>query len=232
MKLKNIIRLAVICAFLSVLTTLLIHSNVFEFGDLDFNQEIQLYDNFKYNFSKWLIIAHCVFVLITMWAVFLIGARRKLAWVGLGFVFYVVFAFTEIFRQFLELFYLNGLRQKYDMAETSLREGLLITQIEGFNYFAYALFGLFMFAIAFGNLFYGLAFFRKNKWDKILSIALLSWGVIGLLALGNEFWELDWLTKPLSYVGLTIQPLIRFTIGYWLVVTVFKQSKIGEINST
>lgn len=225
MKIKSTIRLGIVCAIVSVLTTLLIHSNVFEFGDLDFDEEILLYDNWKYNFSKWLIIAHCVFVLLTMWAVFLIGLKRKLAWVGLGFVFYVVFAFTEIFRQFLELFYLNGLRQKYEIAETSLREGLLVTQIEGFNYFAYALFGLFMFAIAFGNLFYGLAFFKGNKWDKIISIALLSWGLIGLLALGNEFWEIQWLTKPLSYVGLTFQPLIRFTIGYWLVIALYKLKK-------
>ncbi|WP_417881847.1 hypothetical protein [Xanthomarina gelatinilytica] len=222
MKLKNTIRLAIICTFLSVLTTLLIHSNVFEFGDLDFNEEIQLYQNFKYNFSKWVIIAHCLFVLITMWVVFLIGIKRKLAWVGLGFVFYVVFAFTEIFRQFLELFYLNGLRQKYDIAETPLREGLLYTQIEGFNYFAYALFGLFMFAIAFGNLFYGIAFLKGDKWNRILSIALLSWGVIGLLALGNEFWEVNFISKSINYISLTVQPLIRFIIGYWLLIQLSK----------
>ncbi|HMC00324.1 MAG TPA: hypothetical protein VKN14_04705, partial [Flavobacteriaceae bacterium] len=70
------------------------------------------------------------------------------------------------------------MRKKLEIAETSLREGLILTQIEGFNYFAYALFGLFMFAIAIGNLFYGLAFFKKDKWNKTLSIALLIWGVI------------------------------------------------------
>ena len=80
MELKNIIRLAIVCAFLSVITTLLIHSTIFEFRNLDFNEEIQLYKNFKYNFSKWLIIAHCLFVLVTMWAVFLIGLKEKLAW--------------------------------------------------------------------------------------------------------------------------------------------------------
>ncbi len=216
------LKLFAICAFASVITTVGIHSSLFDIDMSSYDNKIQLYESFKNSLSKWWIIVHCLLVLVTMWGIWLLRFNKSHFWMSLGFIFYAVFAFVEIFRQFLELFYLNGLINQYETAETMEIKGYLITQIESFNLISHALFGLFIFAFAFENVSYGVALINGKKWDSILGVLLLIWGVLGLLILGNEFWNIDWLGKFLSFISFVYQPMVRFTIGVWFVFNINK----------
>ena len=72
-----------------------------------------LFQNSRYLVRRWWVIAYCLLVLVAMWGFFVAQAARAQGWAGLGLTFFAVFAFTEIFRQILVLFYLNGLRAGY-----------------------------------------------------------------------------------------------------------------------
>lgn len=211
------IRLACIAAFLVVITTVGIHSNLFDFSGLDFRQRAELHADRWYHFSKWWIIIHCLLVIISMWGVALVLGRTKVAFTAPGMLFISVFGITEIFRQLLVLFYLNGLRQNY-LEATDERTIEFITQnIQSFGLFAYALFGLFILAFALGNLFFGFALLKEQKLGHWLGILLIVWSVQGLMTLGNEFWNMGWFNEINKWFSLIIQPLIRLCVALWLI---------------
>ena len=206
-----------ICAFILVATTLIIHMDVFVPNVTTYDESIALHNNSINTLGKWIIIAHCLLVLVTMWGIKMLHPREHVTRLNLGFLFYAVFTIVEIFRQFLEMFYLNGLKSRYEESVTLEHQDYVMMQIESFNYFSYALFALFIFAFALGNLLYGLSHIKGKKWDKILGVSLLLWALFGGLSLGNEFWEISWLNKLLGPVNFVYQPLVRFYIGYWFV---------------
>ena len=223
------IKIAAVCTFITVLTTLLIHSGYFDFGGLTLEDNVALYKNSTYLLGRWVIIVHCILVLVSVWAIFLVQRKKSLGLVGLGLVFYALFSFTEIFRQFLELFYLNGLRERYFLSDNFEVQGHLMADIKNFGLLAYSFYGLFILMFALGNLSYGLSMVRGSKSDKILGIALLIWGILGLISLGNEFWAIESLEKAVGTILMTIQPIIRFGIGYWLLKQVISHtSNIDE----
>ncbi len=209
-----------ICAFLSVFTTIGIHSGIFDFDLQIFNEEVKLYKNSIYNFGKWWIIAHCLLVLSSMWGIFLILYKRALPIFGFGFLFYAVFAITEIYRQLLYLFYLNGQYRRYELAENIERSGRIMHDIKSFDLTSYALYAMFILAFALGNLCYGIGLVRGAKWDKILAVILLFWALQGFVTLGNEFWEISWIDTLNESFGLVFQPLARFIVGYWFIVKI------------
>jgi len=143
---------------------------------------------------------------------------------GLGLIFYILFSFTEIFRQFLELFYLNGLRERYFLSDNFEVQGHLMADIKNFGLLAHSFYGLFILMFALGNLCYGLSLVRGSKLDKVLGISLLLWGFLGLASLGNEFWAIKSLENVVGTILMAIQPVIRFVIGYWLLILVISQN--------
>ncbi len=214
---KNGLIFFAVCAFLVVITTIGIHSDIFVIDTDFYEDKVAMYKSFWYNMEKWWIIVHCMLVLITMWGIRQLKHHRSTLWFGLGFFFYAVFSFTEIARQFLGLFYANNLKIKLELEQVAEAQAHLLAQIDGYSYISYALFGLFIFAFSIGNLFYGIGFLRETEWDKILGLLLLVWGIIGLLTLGNEFWNISWLNRVIEFSSELYQPLVRLAIGWWFV---------------
>jgi len=204
-----------ICAFLSVISTIGIHSDLLALDVNEYVDKISLYKSLRYNLERWWIIVHCLLVLITMWGVRQLKFDKSPLAFGLGFIFYAVFSFTEILRQFLGIFYLNGLKVQFELSQNSDIQAHLQAQIDGYSLISYALFGMFIFAFSFGNLFFGMGLVRGMKWDKILGWLLFVWGIIGLLTLGNEFWEINWLSKFIGVSSSIYQPFVRLMVGLW-----------------
>tara|TARA_R110002051_G_scaffold181774_1_gene251267 strand:+ start:38248 stop:38949 length:702 start_codon:yes stop_codon:yes gene_type:complete len=220
-----------ICSFLTVITTLGIHSGIFDFETTNIIEQVGLYKNSIYNLGFWWIIAHCLLVLCSMWGVFLIQYKKTLTLIGLGFLSYAVFCFTEIFRQLLYLFYLNGQFKRYAFADNDELRDSIFQEIQSFSLISYSLFGLFIFAFALGNLCYGLSLVRGSKWDKLLGYILLIWGIQGLLTLGNEFWEINWMGILIGKFSLVCQPFARLLIGLWFLNLVYELQKLKLKNN-
>ena len=213
---KTFLLFAVICCFLSVVTTLGIHSDLFDLGDLSPDERLRLFQNPRYLAKRFWIIAHCIFVLISMLGFLLIQFKKSPGFSLTGFVFFAVFAFTEIFRQMFVLFYLNNLRRSFLETDNVALQEIITANMQQAGLVGYALFGLFIVAFAFGNIFYGLSLMQRVNLDRMLGYLLLIWGLGNLLAFGNEFWNSDPLRKFIEYFSIIYQPLMRALVGVWM----------------
>jgi hypothetical protein len=211
----SFIRFTAIACLASVITTIGIHA-FFNFDAPTLEERIQLFHNPWYILNRWWVIVHCLLVVVSMWGFYLVQQKKSKEFVGLGFIFFVVFAITEIFRQLLVLFYLNGMREKYLATDNEATKIFLANSMDNFGLFSYALFGLFILAFAIGNLCYGLSLIRETGLSKVVSVLLLIWSAGVFLALGNEFWEATWLSTFLAQFNLYYQPMIRALMAFWL----------------
>lgn len=212
---RQFILFAAICCFLNVITTIGIHG-LFSHGATNFEESLLLYKSNIYLANRWWVIVHCLLVIVSMWGVFLIQYKKSPGAAGLGFLFFAVFAITEIFRQFLALFYLNGLRKNYLAATDEALKTLIKFNIENFGLISVSMFGLFILTFGLGNLFYGISMLRAKGFSKILGYLLIIWFVGTFLALMNEFWRIASLGSFIGWYSLIYQPLMRLLLAIWL----------------
>lgn len=211
---KIFLKFAATACFLSVLTTVGIHSGLFDFSQLTEQERLLLFQNPYYITSKFWIIVHCLFVLFSMCGMYTILSKKSIGFPFLGIVFFIVFAFTEIYRQMYVLFYLNGLKMNY-VHSGSIGTELFNYEITNAGLIGNSLFGLFILCFALGNIFYGIALYDKNRIDLTMSILLIFWGIGNLLAFTNEFWQSKILHDFFHYFNLIFQPFIRILLSIW-----------------
>ncbi|MFD0861819.1 hypothetical protein ACFQ1M_06340 [Sungkyunkwania multivorans] len=213
---RSFLWLAIICCLLSVITTVGIHSSLFDLGDLSAEERIRLFENSTYMMTRFWIIAHCLFVLISMLGFLFIQYKKSPGFTVLGFVFFAVFSFTEIFRQMFVLFYMNNLRRSYLETDDIAVQQMIQINIDHAGLIGYALFGLFIVAFALGNIFYGISLLNNSRLDRILAYLLLVWGVGNLIAFGNEFWMSETVGQSIELFSIIYQPIMRLLIGLWM----------------
>jgi hypothetical protein len=212
---QKFLRFSAICCFLSVLTTLGIHL-YFPDPPTDFDSRVQLYHNKIYLLNRWWVIVHCLLVLISMWGFTLVQFKKAAGFAGLGFVFLTVFAFAEISRQLYVLFYINELREQYVFSTDPVARENLKLSMNSASLMTAPFFGLFILSFGLGNLCFGLSLQGDNKFDKILSTLLLTWGCCTLIVFGNSFWENQTINRIAEHYNYTFQPVVRGCIAVWL----------------
>ena len=213
---QSFLLFAVICCFLSVITTLGIHSNLFSLGELSPDERIRLFENPKYIANRFWVIMHCLFVLIAMLGFLLIQYKKSPGFTILGFILFAVFSFTEIYRQMFVLFYMNNLRRSYLNTDDEVIQQIIQTNLEHAGLIGYSLFGLFIVAFALGNIFYGISLFGNIKRDQLLGYLLIIWGIGNLTAFGNEFWAAKPVAQFIEYFSIIYQPIMRLLVGLWM----------------
>ncbi|MEW7290128.1 hypothetical protein [Aquimarina sp. 2304DJ70-9] len=161
-------------------------------------------------------MVHCLFVLIAMLGFLLIQFKKSRGFTILGFVFFTVFSFTEIFRQMFVFFYLNNLRRSYLEADDLAMREMIQLNMDHAGLIGYALFGLFIVAFALGNICYGLSLLGSNRMDRALAYLLLIWGIGNLAAFGNEFWKSESVGQFIEYFSIIYQPIMRALVGLWM----------------
>lgn len=214
---QRFLLVAIVCCLLSVITTLGIHSNLFDLGELSFDERIRLFENSKYIANRFWVIMHCLFVLIGMLGFLLIQFKKSPGFTILGFIFFAVFSFTEIFRQMLVFFYLNNLRRSYIETNDAAVQEIIKVNMDHAGLIGYALFGLFIIAFALGTICYGISLLGSTKVDRILAYLLLIWGFGNLIAFGNEFWNSEPLGQFVEYFSIIYQPIMRVLVALWMI---------------
>src|SRR5215212_1928361 len=164
----SFLRIASICCFLSVITTLGIHVG-FPDPPTDFEQRVLLFRNSVYITNCWWIIFHCLLVAFSMWGICLVLLRVSPGFAGIGFLFFAVFSIAEITRQMYVLFYVNGLREQYVLAIDPAMKQIIKNTLSSAGLLLYPLFGVFILAFALGNFFYGISLSRQKGFSKIVS---------------------------------------------------------------
>ena len=212
------VRVASICAILTALTTVAVHwlpdlwSNL-----MTFESRVQLRHNLIYMGRFWIVLIHCVLVVISMAAVpcLLNGTSRLIAMFGLGS--YVMFAFVEMLRTSLSIFAVNrAWRAGYETSGEDVQRRVFRAALDAFGGVNDALFFLFFLAFTVGLFCYGFALLSKGGMDQHIAFLFLLWGVFNLPGLIGTIVGNEGLGAPFDWVGRYLQPAARLLIGLWL----------------
>lgn len=211
---NTFLRFAAITAFISALTTIGVH--FIDFPVEGFEERLLLARDTLYIQHKWMIIVHCLMVIISMCGVATLLWHLNKGLAALGMLFFSVFGIAEITRMFSVLAYLNPMREKYLAATNDTVRQILQLQIESFSQGTLILFLVFILGFALGNLFYGLALIRERAEDKWMGIVFLLLALTTSLSFANSFWEIQSIGRIVEESGKFFTPVVRLIIGIWL----------------
>jgi hypothetical protein len=212
------IRVASICAMATALTTIAVHwlPDLWS-GATTFELRIQLRHNAIYMGRLWIVLIHCVLVVISMAAIpcLLNGTARLIAMFGFGS--YVIFAFVEILRTSLSIFAVNrAWRAGYENSGNDMQKQAFREALDTFAGVNEALFFLFFAAFTVGLFGYGFALVLKSGIDQGVGLLFLLWGVLSLPGLTAAIAGNEALSTGFDWVGRYFQPTARFSLGLWL----------------
>jgi hypothetical protein len=143
--------------------------------------------------------------------------RDSPALIGLGFLSFVVFAFSEMLRTSLVLFALNRKwRVGYSEAKDESTRASLRATIEAFGGINDALFFIFYIAFLLGILCYGLVLIGSRGFDGKLGWLFLLWTALSVPALIDTFTGTESLGRFFGWVGPFFLPAARAIVGIWL----------------
>jgi hypothetical protein len=214
---KNFFRFAAVCAFVTALTTIVVHAVPGLFGEYDtFIERLELRNNWIYITRFWMVLLHCAFVVVSMYAFGIRRLRAAPVTVPLGFLLFVIFAFTEWLRTTLGIFALNrSWRGNYAAAtDDSVRQfiELYINQFAGIND---ALFFIFFTAFLVGCACYGFAYKDGSAAERRIGWLFLIWALTGIPAWIDEILQTN-LASLFSWMGWYYQCIARAILGIWL----------------
>lgn len=212
------IRVASICAMATALTTIAVHwlPDLWS-GATTFESRLQLRHNAIYMGRLWIVLIHCVLVVISMAAVpyLLNGVARLIAMFGFGC--YILFAFVEILRTSLSIFAVNrAWRAGYETSDDDVRRQSFRDALDTFAGVNDTLFFLFFAAFTIGLFGYGFALVLKSGIDQGIGLLFLLWGVLSLPGLTAAIAGNEALSTGFDWVGRYFQPAARFSLGLWL----------------
>ncbi len=215
---RSLLRTAALCAFLSALTTLAVHLLPGLWADArTFEAQLDLRNNAVYMGRLWLVLVHCLLVVISMYGARALAPNGHAALPDLGLLAFVVFACTEILRTSLVLFTVNrGWRAAYVAAADAATRERARSLIEGFSGINGALFFIFYTAFLLGTLCYGFTFWRASGWTRGIGWLFLVWGALGLPMLIDTIAGTEVLSPYFGWVGRYFIAPARALVGVWL----------------
>jgi hypothetical protein len=105
---SKMLKFAAVCALVAVVTTLAVHVLPQLWADVDtFEERLELSHNPIYMARLWVVLVHCGLIVVSMFGIAALKFSDSPALIGLGFLSFVVFAFSEMLRTSLVLFALN-----------------------------------------------------------------------------------------------------------------------------
>jgi hypothetical protein len=211
-------KIAGACAVLTAFTTLAIHLLPGLWADVgSFEEQIDLRTNPIYIGRLFVVIVHCLLVVVSMHGVRALVAGAGSSLLGLGFLAFVVFAYTEVLRTSLVIFALNRTwRAAYAAAADPSARDRARALIEGFAGVNEALFFIFFIAFLLGTLCYGLALRGAAGLTGGVGWLFLVWAALSLPTLFDTLTGTDALSPFFGWVGPYFQAPARVLIGVWL----------------
>ena len=215
---RSFFRAAGLCSVLSAVTTLLLIflPQLYEVpGTVE--EQVTLHANSFYMARLWVYFAHPFLVLTAAWGV----AAKKLdtaaGAASTGFLFFMVWGFTEALQQALSLVALNFTwRAGYAESTDEALRTMLQTQITGFAGLWDALFFLLLVGFMLGNLLYGIALWKGTGLEKVLSWLFFLIAAFTLINLISNYGGPALLSGALGWLYPVIQQVARVLIGLWL----------------
>ncbi|MEQ8304095.1 MAG: hypothetical protein RIB47_11940 [Cyclobacteriaceae bacterium] len=204
------LRMSALMLIATAFTTLVAH--LVDFPTSSFEEQVLLFRNWKYLLRNDIIILHCSFVIVSMLGLGLLEHKRQSGWISMGFLCFLIFGIAEIVRMTLANTVVTDLRvQYYHSTSELLRADIHFWLQYIWPKVGSLLFLIFIVAFSLGCICYGIAFVHR-KW---VGLVFIIWGVVNLIAFGNEFIKNEGLGSAIEFFSSTYQPLARLFIGLW-----------------
>jgi len=214
----KLLKAAAVCALFSAVTTLAVHLLPWLWADVDtFQERLALPHNSLYMGRLWIVLVHCVLVVVSMFGVAALKFRDSPGLIGLGFLSFVVFALAEWLRTSLALFALNRKwRVDYSAEKDDAVRASVRATIDAFAGVSDALFFIFYAAFLLGIVCYGFALIGSRGFDGKVGWLFLLWSALNLPVLIDTFTGREYFGAFFEWVGPFFQPVARVIIGLWL----------------
>jgi hypothetical protein len=211
------LRVASVCAVLSAVTTFLLWLLPrFYDAPATFDERVALYRNPYVAARLWVNFVHIFLALAAYGAAAVRLSGRAPALAGAGFLWFVLWGFTELLGVTVNIFAVNRTwRAQYGGASAEQRTQLR-TNLAGFDAVWDAMFFLLLVAFLLGSLCYGLAFLREHGagrwvgWLFLLAVPLTAAIMLGGYAGVTVF------DGAVSAIYPVLQPVSRALLGWWL----------------
>jgi hypothetical protein len=208
-------RIAAICSFASVFTTLgLIFLPEFFAPGEGFDARMARVHDSAYRLRAWIYLVH-PFLLMTVALAVAFALRGRSAVLAIaGLLGFLLWGFTEAGQQTLTLFAFDPWRVAYATADEATRAAIR-ERAEIYDGIWNGMYVLLLIGFAIGNLCFGIAMVRVKQFTRIVGLFFLAASTLTLaLLLGELGFPLP---EPLaSWSYPAIQPLGRALVGVWL----------------
>ena len=208
-------RVAAGCSIASALTTLgLIFLPAFYAPGEGFDARMARVDDPAYQLRSWIYLLHPFLVLTAALGVALLLRSRSAILALIGFLGFLLWAFTEAGQQTLTLFAFDPWREAYATADAATREAIRL-RTDVYDGIWNGMYVLLLIGFAIGNVCFGSAMVRAKDFTRIVGLFFLAGFALTLTNFAGEFGFA--LPPPLdSWSYPAIQPLGRVLTGVWL----------------
>lgn len=209
-------RATAVCSFLSVATTLALIFLPRFYGPVgSFEQRMELVQHPVYLLRAWTYLLHPFVVIAAAWGVAVRLRRVAPGCMTVGFLGFLLWAFTEASQQALTLVAFRRWASAFPGANAVARD-VLRAHISAYDAVWDSMFLLLLIGFFVGSALYGIATVRRSGFDRVLGVLYLA---VALLTLGSISGELGGPVVPAAlgiWLYPVLQPLARFLIGVWL----------------
>lgn len=208
-------RVAALASFATVLTTLgLIYLPEFYAPGEGFEGRMARVNDPVYQWRAWIYLVHPFLVLTAALGVALALRTRAAVLAIVGFLGFLLWAFTEAGQQTLTLFAFDPWREAYATADAATREAIRL-RTDIYDGLWNGMYVLLLIGFAIGNACYGAAFVRETGLTRVVGFFFLAASALTVALFAGEFGFA--MPEPLaSWSYPAIQPLGRALIGVWL----------------
>lgn len=214
---NNFLKFTALCAGLTSFTTfsLWLLSQDYTGASTDLDRAMQHANPF-YMGRLWVNFVHIFLALMAYLGAALLITRRSLGLALAGFLWFLLWGFTELLGvSVLILAVNNGLRKSYVNADEATRT-FLQRDIDLFIQWWDALFFLILICFLLGTLFYGMGTWKGPRIEKVMSLFFLAAVPLTLGIAISGYTSLAWPGRVAGIVYPVLQPLGRAVLGVWI----------------
>lgn len=211
------LRAAAACAALTAVTTFLLWALPRTYAPArTFDEQVALFANARYLARLWVNFGHVLLALVGYLGASVVLRRRSAALSATGFLFFMLWGFTELVGVAINILAVNGAWRAGFATADAATQASLRTLLLGWSAVWDAMFFVLLVAFLLGTLCLGAAAWRGRGLERLVGALLLLAAPLTVLIMASGYAGLSWGTGVVAVVYPALQPVSRLLMGAWL----------------
>lgn len=180
-----------------------------------FEERMALHAHPVHILHAWVYLVHPFLTLLAAWGVVIKRLRESTAAVTTGFIFFLLWGFTEAGQQAMTIVAYDGWRASYAAADEATRE-IIRVQVATYDAAWNAMWVIIVMAFILANTLFGIATARGRGIERWISVLYFAAAALSVFLLTDFFGAPLLPAAVLTWSYPLLQPLARTLIGVWL----------------